>query len=94
MAYNGKFIIDVDYIDPIILRFIYDDSGGLLTGYTRYCIFDGTVKREIIDGTVEIPECVLIGEKLRIQLMFTKDQQRYYSLNILTARLNKVIRGQ
>ena len=92
MSYNGKLVIDVDYDDPIILNVTINDSDGLLTGYTAYCVFDGMVRREINNGTVEVPIGVLIGDKLRIQLLFTKDHFKYYSLNILTALLNRVIR--
>ena len=91
MAYNGKIIIDVEDDDPIILRFIYDDSGGLLEGYEAYCVFDSAIRRKVIDDMVEVPIDVLIGDRIRIQLMFCKENKRFYSLNILTLKLNKVI---
>lgn len=94
MAYDGKLVIDIEDDDPIILNLLYSDSDGLLTGYTRYCIFDGMIKRPITDDEVEIPREVLIGERLRIQLFFKKDRLKYYSLNIITAKLNRIIRGQ
>ena len=94
MAYNGKLVIDIEDDDPIVLNLSYSDSDGLLTGYTRYCIFDGMIKRPIIEDSVEVPREVLIGESLRIQLFFNKDRLKYYSLNIITAKLNRIIRGQ
>lgn len=91
MVNNGESTIDVDDIDPIILRFIYDDSGGLLEGYDAYCIFDTAIRRRVIDDMVEVPTDVLIGDRIRVQLMFCKDNRRFYSLNILTFMLNNVI---
>lgn len=91
MENTGQSDSDDDEDESYIIRAVFVDSGGLLTGYTPYAIFDGTVRREIVDGEVEIPVDVLIGDKIRFQLMFTKDSLRFYSLNILSFRLNKVI---
>ena len=74
-----------------VIEFTYIDSDGLLEGYDSYCVFDSAIKRKVIDGLVEIPADVLIGDRIRIQLMFCKENKRFYSLNILTFKLNKVI---
>lgn len=93
MTTDEPIAIAVGDNESDVLRVIYSDSDGLLTGYTPYAVFDGMVRRELTDNKVTIPKNVMIGTKLRVQLMFVKDNMKFYSLNILTIRLNRVING-
>ena len=92
MTNNGLSAITQGDINSDILMFAMVDSDALLEGYRVYCVFDGAVRREVIDGEVIVPVDVLIGNKARFQLLFLKNDARFYSLNILTLKLNKVIR--
>lgn len=91
MKYDGQMTVTAGDNESDVLHFTFIDPDRLLDGYDAYCIFDSTVKRELVDNCVTIPKSVMIGVKLRLQLMFCKDSMRFYSLNILTVKLNKVI---
>ena len=92
LSWDEVIIATQGDINSDIIDMTYIDSENLLSGYSVYAIFDNCIRREVVDDKVVIPTDVLIGNRIRFQLMFCKDNERFYSLNVLQLELNKVIR--
>ena len=92
LANDGLTAVTQGDVGTDTISMTYIDSSHALEGYRVFAIFDNCIKREIIDDRVTIPTDVLIGDRIRFQIMFCKDNSRFYSLNVLQLKVNKVIR--
>lgn len=92
MTYEGE--IQTAEEDAFFLYFTFNDSQGLLDGFSPYCVYeDGT--KVPIQGTIEIPDSLIkqYCGRLIVQLRFDKEEERFYSLNTLRINLNKILCG-
>ena len=91
MANTGIDHSDDGNHDTIILHFTVNDSGGLLSGFTGYCVLDSKERIEIENDEVELAIEDIKCDRLRFQLCYAKEGQRFYSLNTAFLNIDKAI---